>query len=207
MCTCNAPATLSLSQNGDETDVDCGGSSCSPCPSGSACLVDTDCAYNNCPEPASTTSDQICVSPAKACPNDCGGATRGTCEYVSSTSGAALTAEDCLADTPTSTCRASCNCFDGYGGDGCQYSDSELEAAVETREQSLLYIQESAESLDVSRYTVSRQAVLLSKVLHAKHRFSCRVRQGRTSKPNRRGISKRMLACRRWGRAWWDVVL
>ncbi|CAM9866972.1 unnamed protein product, partial [Ectocarpus fasciculatus] len=151
-------------KNGDETDVDCGGSSCSPCPSGSACLVDTDCAYNNCPEPASTTSDQICVSPAKACPNDCGGATRGTCEYVSSTSGAALTAEDCLADTPTSTCRASCNCFDGYGGDGCQYSDSELEAAVETREQSLLYIQESAESLDVSRDTVSRQAVLLSKL-------------------------------------------
>ncbi|CAM9463784.1 unnamed protein product, partial [Ectocarpus sp. 12 AP-2014] len=151
-------------KNGDETDVDCGGSSCSPCPSGSTCLVDTDCSYNNCPEPASTTSDRICVSPAKACPNDCGGTIRGTCEYVSSTSGAALTAADCLADTPTSTCRASCNCFDGYGGDGCQYSDSELEAAVETRERSLLYIQESAESLDISRDTISRQAVLLSKL-------------------------------------------
>ncbi|CBJ25633.1 conserved unknown protein [Ectocarpus siliculosus] len=151
-------------KNGDETDVDCGGSSCSPCPSGSTCLVDTDCSYNNCPAPASTTSDPICVSPAKACPNDCGGTIRGTCEYVSSTSGAVLTAADCLADTPTSTCRASCNCFDGYGGDGCQYSDSELDAAVETREQSLLYIQESAESLDISRDTISRQAVLLSKL-------------------------------------------
>ncbi|CAB1097917.1 unnamed protein product [Ectocarpus sp. CCAP 1310/34] len=151
-------------KNGDETDVDCGGPSCSPCPSGSTCLVGTDCSYNNCPEPASTTSDPICVPPAKACPNDCGGTVRGTCEYVSSTSGAALNAADCLADTPTSTCRATCNCFDGYGGDGCQYSDSELEAAVETREQSLLYIQESAERLDISRDTISRQAVLLSKL-------------------------------------------
>lgn len=151
-------------QNGDETDVDCGGSSCTPCPSGSTCLVDSDCLYNNCPEPTPVTDDQICVSPAKACPNGCGGATRGGCEYFSSTSGVALNATACLAGTPTSTCRASCACFDGYGGDGCQYSDAQLEAAVEVRQQSLLFIQESAVNLDVSRDVISRQAALLSKV-------------------------------------------
>lgn len=152
------------SQNGDETDVDCGGSSCARCPSGYKCLVDSDCTYNNCPEPTSATDDQICISPAKACPNGCGGATRGSCEYFSSTSGAALNATNCLADTPTSTCRASCACFDSYGGEGCQYSDAQLAAAVKVRQQSLSFIQASAKNLDVSRDSISRQAVLLSKV-------------------------------------------
>lgn len=144
--------------------MDCGGSSCTPCPSGSTCVVDSDCLYNNCPEPAQVTGDQICVSPAKACPNGCGGPTRGSCWYLSSTSGTALNATDCRADTPISTCRASCACFDGYGGDGCQYSDAELEVAVEVRQQSLLFIQESAANLDISRDVISRQAALLSKV-------------------------------------------
>ncbi|CAM9866176.1 unnamed protein product, partial [Pylaiella littoralis] len=151
-------------KNGDETDVDCGGSSCARCPSGYKCLVDSDCTYNNCPEPTSATDDQICISPAKACPNGCGGATRGSCEYFSSTSGAALNATNCLADTPTSTCRASCACFDSYGGEGCQYSDAQLAAAVKVRQQSLSFIQASAKNLDVSRDSISRQAVLLSKL-------------------------------------------
>ncbi len=84
--------------------------------------------------------------------------------YVSSTSGAPLNASACLADTPTSTCRAYCDCFDGFGGDGCQFSDAQLEAAVQVRQQSLLFIQASAVNVDVSRDTISRQAALLSKV-------------------------------------------
>ncbi|CAM9248264.1 unnamed protein product, partial [Hapterophycus canaliculatus] len=151
-------------KNGQETDVDCGGPICFPCTSGSTCLVDGDCRYNNCPEPELASADKICIPPAKSCPNDCGGAIRGVCEYVSSTSGAALNATECLADTPTSTCRASCDCSDGYGGDGCQYSDAELEVAVEMREQSLIYIQDSAANLDVTRDTISRQSTLLSKL-------------------------------------------
>lgn len=128
-------------------------------------MVDSDCLYNSCPLPTPATADPICVSPPKACPNDCGGGTRGLCGYFSSTSGAALNATDCLADTPTSTCRATCDCFDGFGGDGCQLTDAELEAAVEMRTQSLLYVQESTVNMDISRETVSRQAALLSKVI------------------------------------------
>lgn len=157
-----------LLQNGLETDIDCGGPFCSPCPSGSECLVDSDCLYNNCPLPTPATADPVCVSPAKACPNDCGGGARGVCEYISSTSGAALNATDCIADTPTSTCRAICDCFDGFGGDGCQLTDAELELAIEVRTQALEFIRNSSVNLDVSRETISRQATLLSKVwLHA----------------------------------------
>lgn len=162
-------------QNGLETDIDCGGPSCSPCPSGSKCLVDSDCFYNNCPLPASTTADPICVAPPKACPNDCGGGARGVCQYISSTSGATLNATKCLADTPTSTCRATCECFDGFGGDGCQLTDAELDAAVEVRTQSLLYIQNSSVNLDVSPETISRQATLLSKVTLSEVACSVRV--------------------------------
>src|SRR5688572_23304953 len=35
-------------QNGDETDVDCGGPDCSPCADGGACLVDGDCESGTC---------------------------------------------------------------------------------------------------------------------------------------------------------------
>jgi hypothetical protein len=31
------------SQNGNETDVDCGGDACSPCSNGAKCLVSADC--------------------------------------------------------------------------------------------------------------------------------------------------------------------
>jgi len=41
------PSCTDLAQNGDETDIDCGGS-CSPCDMGQACLVPTDCSTALC---------------------------------------------------------------------------------------------------------------------------------------------------------------
>jgi hypothetical protein len=35
-------------RDGDETDVDCGGATCSRCANGKACLVDSDCTSANC---------------------------------------------------------------------------------------------------------------------------------------------------------------
>src|SRR5690606_38023132 len=35
-------------QNGEETDVDCGGGECGPCGEGAACSDDSDCASNSC---------------------------------------------------------------------------------------------------------------------------------------------------------------
>ncbi|CAM9106632.1 unnamed protein product, partial [Laminaria digitata] len=150
--------------DGDETDVDCGGSSCVPCLAGSTCLVDSDCYYNNCPEPSSTAMSQTCVTPAKACPNGCGTSTRGTCEYFSSSSSTSLNSTACLQDSSAAACWASCACLEGYGGDGCQYTLEELDVAKEIRISSLEYAQEAAEASDVSRETISRQATLLAKL-------------------------------------------
>ncbi|MDC0716620.1 lamin tail domain-containing protein [Nannocystis bainbridge] len=35
-------------QNGDETDIDCGGAACPACPDGDACVLDDDCAGHSC---------------------------------------------------------------------------------------------------------------------------------------------------------------
>ena len=35
-------------QNQDETDVDCGGTICSPCDLGQSCSINNDCVSNNC---------------------------------------------------------------------------------------------------------------------------------------------------------------
>ena len=41
-------------QNGNETDIDCGGNSCQPCAEGKSCSVDSDCINNYC------NSNKIC---------------------------------------------------------------------------------------------------------------------------------------------------
>src|SRR5262249_55032474 len=48
-----APSCSDGIKNGNETDVDCGGS-CSKCSSGKRCLANSDCATNNC-NPSSHT--------------------------------------------------------------------------------------------------------------------------------------------------------
>jgi len=60
-------------QNGDETDLDCGGS-CSPCATGSACVVDADCASASCE--AGVCTDAACndgVQNGDETDLDCGG--------------------------------------------------------------------------------------------------------------------------------------
>lgn len=104
------------------------------------------------------------MTPAKACPNDCGTSTRGVCEYFSPSTSAALNSTECPADSSAATCWASCTCLDGYGGDGCQYTLEELDVAKGIRQSSLEYAQEAAEASDVSRETISRRATLLAKV-------------------------------------------
>jgi hypothetical protein len=47
-------------QNGDESDIDCGGSRCNGCQDGKLCLVNGDCLSNAC-------DDGICYTPVGAC--------------------------------------------------------------------------------------------------------------------------------------------
>ncbi|CAM9338197.1 unnamed protein product, partial [Sphacelaria rigidula] len=151
-----------------ETDVDCGGASCGPCPSGSSCLVDSDCLYNNCPNPsdsATATVDEgpTCTTPPKACPNDCGSKdAQGTCYHESTVHGGALLPSECLADAPSVVCRARCKCSGSYKGDGCQYSDEEMAAVQDVRRSALEYLESATTGLDVTADILTRQITVLS---------------------------------------------
>jgi Sulfatase-modifying factor enzyme 1 len=78
--TCSAPSCSDGVQNGQETDVDCGGPTCTPCTNGEACLKNTDCASGSC-------MGKLCV--AASCSDgildgtetdfDCGGASCPPC--------------------------------------------------------------------------------------------------------------------------------
>jgi hypothetical protein len=46
--TCEAATCTDGTQDGAETDVDCGGSACPPCAPGKMCLAGTDCASGTC---------------------------------------------------------------------------------------------------------------------------------------------------------------
>ncbi|CAM9277586.1 unnamed protein product, partial [Choristocarpus tenellus] len=171
LCTAESDLVESCS-NGvvdeGETDIDCGGYSCPPCPSGSSCSVGTDCLYGSCvssvlpslSESGNGTCDPV---PSKACPNSCGGEAQGSCTYIDPNS-RLLESNACTAEDPLSTCRAVCECAAGYEGDYCQYSEEELAAAKGIRRVSLGGLSEALTALDLSTTTLGQQATLLSQV-------------------------------------------
>ncbi len=118
--------------NQDETDVDCGGTICEPCPDGSACVENSDCADNSC-------VGNTCVVPA--CDDgamngdetdvDCGG---GTCDPCADNLGC-LENSDCESGSCAGSFCAAPSCGDGVmngdetdvdcGGscDGCEEAE------------------------------------------------------------------------------------
>lgn len=83
-------------KNGDEADVDCGGSCLTKCSVASSCVLDDDCSSNSC-------SGLVCVAPTcndqrrngQESDVDCGGADCTLCALGS----ACLTSGDCLSGT------------------------------------------------------------------------------------------------------------
>jgi hypothetical protein len=61
------PTCADCVQNGSETDVDCGGDACGPCPLGATCLNDADCESGGCPA-------GVCAAPPPPCNGGQGGA-------------------------------------------------------------------------------------------------------------------------------------
>ncbi len=61
--TCAAPSATDQAQNGDETDVDCGGTTTNapPCAAGKSCKVHTDCASDGCDEKKKCAVSRSCV--------------------------------------------------------------------------------------------------------------------------------------------------
>jgi hypothetical protein len=106
--TCQAeprPSCTDGTRNGDETDVDCGGPDCDPCPEGAGCSSDADCVTENCDAgscgPAGPTCDDQVHNGAET-DIDCGGPDCDPCAE-----GQACIADgDCAAGTCVrGTCR------------------------------------------------------------------------------------------------------
>ncbi len=116
--TCVSPACNDGTQNGAETDVDCGGPTCAPCGPNKSCLLGTDCAGGQCAGlPLKCTPD--CSDGVKNNSEtdvDCGGGTCPLCD-VGSTCGGAT---DCLGGVCSGSpkkCQAP-TCSDGVQNQG-----------------------------------------------------------------------------------------
>jgi hypothetical protein len=104
VCTtdvCAAPACDDTVENGDETDLDCGGEDCSPCADSLACLVGSDCENGVCQGgrcQAATCTDSV-KNGAEA-NADCGGGCPVGC----------LDGEDCrkASDCNSGVCAGTC---------------------------------------------------------------------------------------------------
>jgi hypothetical protein len=112
---CSAPPSCDDAvKNADETDVDCGGSTCGGCPTGSVCSVDADCLSNICNETDVCEAAPSCddaVRNADETDVDCGGSTCGAC-----LSGNTCTVDaDCLSNLcgDNDTCDVAPGCDDG----------------------------------------------------------------------------------------------
>ena len=68
--TCQAASCTDSVKNGEESDVDCGGTTCSGCPVGKGCKISGDCATNGC------NYKSVCVG-APSCVGHNGGDTCG----------------------------------------------------------------------------------------------------------------------------------
>ncbi|HVW25087.1 MAG TPA: hypothetical protein VHC69_06925 [Polyangiaceae bacterium] len=73
---CRVASCADKTQNGSETDVDCGGSACEPCSTGKKCLQNSDCTYGNCSGGVCTCTPLTCKQMVGACgpnvPDGCG---------------------------------------------------------------------------------------------------------------------------------------
>eukprot|EP01043_Picozoa_sp_COSAG02_P003812 COSAG02_NODE_96_length_37408_cov_9.762604_8_plen_3626_part_00 len=119
--------------DGDETDVDCGGSICGACSAATAtsaaqqCRTDSDCDSRSC---HITVAGQtgLCVSDSNGVldgdetDTDCGGTTENTCEVGES----CASDSDCETKCQTDPCPASCGFITDFvpgGSQACGYAD------------------------------------------------------------------------------------
>ena len=123
---CEAPTCGDDAENGEETDVDCGGPTCAPCGPGLDCAVDADCAGGSC---SGSVCLPTCTDDTKNSNEtdvDCGGPTCAPC-------GPGLDCSvdtDCASDVCTQGACQAANCMDAVlngtetsvdcGGGACQ---------------------------------------------------------------------------------------
>ena len=81
--TCQEPSCDDGAQNGDETDIDCGGACGPTCGTGELCEIDDDCASMACEDDERCAADPLCSNGMKdngETDVDCGGPCGPSCE-------------------------------------------------------------------------------------------------------------------------------
>jgi hypothetical protein len=110
--TCATPTCTDGIENGEESDVDCGGSSCNGCADGKACTADSDCTNQYCDATTDTCATPTCTDGVKNGDEsdvDCGGSSCNACR-----GGKTCNADsDCITDTCNSGVCSGATCSDG----------------------------------------------------------------------------------------------
>ena len=98
---CVASQCTDHQQDGNETDVDCGGGTCPPCADTERCVVATDCQSGSCNGGVCTacSSDANCGGATPACDT-----TTGVCEQCSATNNTECSGSTAVCDTTIDTC-------------------------------------------------------------------------------------------------------
>jgi hypothetical protein len=94
---CRIATCLDGIQNGQETDVDCGGSQCDPCPTGKKCSVNSDCMY----APYGSCHSGVCACTPVTCnqmPTACGPGVSDGCGHTQTCQACSLLCNDSIKD-------------------------------------------------------------------------------------------------------------
>jgi formylglycine-generating enzyme required for sulfatase activity len=130
-CTCQAPSCTDGVKNQGETDIDCGGNICNPCPDGDTCNKGTDCVDKVCGFDNGCGTDAgvgACVCEAPTCTDgvqnesetavDCGGPHCPKC----TTGKGCVAPSDCISDV--------CSMGSGGGPSLCSCPTGMIEATT-----------------------------------------------------------------------------
>jgi hypothetical protein len=108
---CVAPSCSDTKKNGQETDTDCGGGTCSGCGTGQVCVGNTDCASQVCSSTvSSSTGTGTCVAPSCTDSVLNGQETDVDCGGAACTAGCGTNPSTCFQCTAGQACKVNLDC-------------------------------------------------------------------------------------------------
>jgi len=146
-CVQEADSCTNGVEDGEESDVDCGGLECQKCDIGKKCAKNSDCELNSCGE------DKKCAYPRKTCQNSCNN--RGTClayDYNQE-----IMADASLCTVEDDFCSVKCSCDADFFGKLCQKTKAEQYEVVAQRKSMLRTLSDVKELQDVDTESTSQQ--------------------------------------------------
>ena len=143
-----SPACNNTIRDMNETDVDCGGTSCAPCDLDDACGVDVDCASGRCVEGK-------CDKAEMRCANDC--SNHGSCQLTLITG---ELVDSCAVDN--SRCTAFCACESDWNGRDCSMNNAAHAQAASARAMLIESLADVAPMQDVNTHATNQQISALA---------------------------------------------